>query len=218
MLINNYLALSDFFGDGIEDPGYYTISLDGQPLASNSNFGSSESTNFTIDTAFSARQPASQPSSAPMWRTLLAEDFESGFGDFIHEGKEILHKSSIFGRRGVAFLQVATAYGQPSLSTEEIVMDNPYSNFEVSVSYRTANLDDGKFCLEYSPNNSTSWNRAQCWRSGFHFENGVWNDDVSVVFQIQDVDVDSMRIRLILVDGVYMDRIFIDRVKVSGML
>lgn len=212
-------TIYDLFGDGIQDPGYYTISLNGQPLASNANFGSYETTNFTIDNGFSPRQdPLSEPTPTPTWRTLLVEDFDDGFGAFIQDGREILHKTSIFGRRGVAYIQVPTAYGRPSISTNEIELKEPYSNIEVLLSYRTANLDDGQqFCLEYSPNNATDFLRTHCWRSGFHFENGVWNDDVSAMFQIQDEDMDSLRIRLIL-DGEYMDRIFIDKVIVSGML
>lgn len=213
-------TIYDMFGDGIAEPGYYTISLNGEALASGSNFGSYETTNFTVNTGFLPRQdPVDEPSTMPIWRTLLSEDFEDGFGEFNHQGSEISHKSSIFGRRGVAFIQVATASGQPSLSTEEIKMEEPYSFFEVVMSYRTANLDDGQqICLEYSPNNATDWNRAECWRNGFHFENGVWNDDVSAVFQVQDAYIESVKIRLILTDGTYMDRLFVDRVKVSGML
>lgn len=212
-------TIFDSFGDGIQDPGYYTISLNGQPLASNANFGSYETTNFTIYNGFSPRQdPVSEPTPTPIRRTLLVEDFDNGFGEFIKNGKEISHKTSLFGRKGVAFIQVATASGMPSLSTNEIELEEPYSNIEVLLSYRTANLDDGQqLCLEYSPNNTTDFVRTHCWRSGFHFENGVWNDDVSAMFQVQDAEMDSLRIRLIL-DGEYMDRIFIDKVVVSGML
>ena len=64
---------------------------------------------------------------------------------------------------------------------------------------------------------TTNWSRAVCWMSGFHFENRMWNDRVSGLFQVQD-DIDSLRIRLILADGNYMDRLFIDRVTISGML
>ena len=210
-------TIYDLFGDGIEEPGYYTISLNGRTLATNSNFGSFETTNFTIDTSFLPRQDVVSPTSAPAWRTLLLEDFESGFGEFIHEGREITHKTSIFGRRGVAFIQVPTNSGRPSLSTDEIDMNEPFSQFEVLLSYRTANLDDGQqFCLEYANNNITSWNRVQCWRNGFHFENGQWKDDV-VVFQAEGEGLNSLRIRLILPDGKYMDRILIDSIKVSGM-
>ena len=211
-------TIYDLFGDGIEEPGYYTISLNGRTLATNSNFGSFETTNFTIDTGFLPRQDVASPVSAPSWRTLLFEDFESGFGEFSREGREITLKTSIFGRRGVAFIQVPTYSGQPSLSTDEINMDEPFSKFEVVLSYRTANLDDGQqFCLEYSNNNATFWNRFQCWRSGFHFENGQWNDDAAV-FHVEDYEMNSLRIRLILLDGNYMDRILIDKFKVSGML
>lgn len=212
-------TIFDLFGDGIQEPGYYTISLNGEPLAHGSNFGSYETTNFTVNTGFLPRQDSVvEPANMPEWRTLLVEDFDDGFGEFMHDGSEISHKTSIFGRRGVAFIQVASRFGRPSLSTDQIEMDEPYSNFEVVVSYRTANLDDGQqFCLEYSPNNATTWNRAECWRNGFHFENGIW-DDVAAVFQVQNDGMDSMRIRLILTDGTYMDRLFIDRVEVSGML
>lgn len=161
------------------------------------------------------------------------EEFDEGFGNFIQEGDEITHKTSLFGRRGVAFIQVATRNGQLSLTTNEIEIDEPYSTFEVELSYRTANMDDGQqFCLEYSTfSNSTMienmtgwiraettiWSRAVCWMSGFHFENGMWNDHISGLFQIQD-DTDSLRIRLILANGSYMDRLFIDRVTVSGIV
>ena len=224
-------TIYDMFGDGISDPGYYTISLNGQTLASNSNFGSSETTSFTIDSDYLSMQDESRP--VATWRTLLDEHFEGGFGSFVRVGDEITHKTSLFGRRGVAFIQVVTPNGQPSLTTNEIEMDEAYSTFEVELSYRTANMDDGQqFCLEYSTfsNNTlsenmtawiragtTNWSRAVCWMSGFHFENRMWNDHVSGLFQVQD-DIDSLRIRLILADGNYMDRLFIDRVTISGML
>lgn len=213
------IVTADISGDGIEDPGYYTITLNGQTLASNSNFGMSETTNFTIG-YFLPRQPASDPTSIATWRMLLVEDFDSGFGKFINEGREVLYKSSIFGRMGVAFIQVATASGEPYLSTNEIEMDEPYSKFKVVVTYRTANFEDGQsFCIEYSPNNASTWNRAKCWSSGVHFENGVWNDNVSSVFQIENqaADMNSLRIRLILTGGSYMNRVYIDSFQLSGM-
>eukprot|EP00804_Cyclotella_cryptica_P021633 CCRYP_020645-RB/>CCRYP_020645-RB protein AED:0.03 eAED:0.03 QI:160/1/1/1/1/1/5/478/778 len=212
-------TIFDMFGDGIVEQGYYSITLNGQVLASNSNFGKSESTNFTIG-SFLPRQPASQPTSSPTWRMLFEEEFDSGLGKFITEGREVLHKNSIFGRKGVAFIQVTTAVGKPFLLSDEIEIGGPYTKFKVALTYRTAKFDNGQvLCIEYSPNNATMWNRAKCWSKGVHFENGVWNDDASV-FKVEDqgTDTNSLQIRIIVPDGSYMNRVFIDNVTLSGMI
>ena len=206
------------FGDGIEEPGYYAISLNGQTLVSSSNFGLSEATNFTVDNGILPKQSATPPTSTPAWTRLLTEEFDDGFGDFIEEGKEVLHKNAVFGRSGVTWIQVATASGEPFLSTRDIELDQQYSSFKVIVAYRTANLEEGqKFCLEYSPNTTDSWTRAGCWTSGVHCQNHVWSDLASV-FRVRNIAMNSVRIRLILADGEYMDRLFIDRIKISAAL
>jgi len=72
----------DEFCDGINAPGYYTIYLNGEVLATNSNFGSSETTRFLIES--STPVEVSQPTDE--WVNLMYEDFIDGLGPLTQGG------------------------------------------------------------------------------------------------------------------------------------
>eukprot|EP01082_Thalassiosira_pseudonana_P012127 g10879.t1 g10879 contig40:23589-25203(-) len=72
----------DEFCDGINAPGHYTIYLNGEVLATNSNFGSSETTRFLIES--STPVEVSQPTDE--WVNLMYEDFIDGLGPLTQGG------------------------------------------------------------------------------------------------------------------------------------
>jgi len=202
----------DEFGDGINAPGYYTIYLDGEVLATNSNFGSSETTRFLIEssTPVEVRQPTDE------WVKLMYEDFIDGLGTFSQGGDDVLYANEMFGRQGLVCIQDGSNFGQANVYSNDITLDQAYSRFKVIFSYRASGMEEGeRFCLDYSSDGGSSWSKANCWRSGLSFYNGVWYDDVSVVFQPKTV-VDSISVRFRGLAGDDTDRVYLDQVQLLG--
>ena len=205
----------DKFGDGLNQPGYYAIKLNGNILVTNSKFGNSETTSFVINatiTQLDARQPN------PTWTSILYEGFDNGVGEFVDGGLDAAYVDVRFGRNGLAMVKSGRIdYEQASIYSSNIQLDDygGFTQFKVVFSYYTSNTgaDDG-FCLDYRANGASEWILAKCWENGLDFENRKWYDDESLVFRTELSTSISIRFRGFSSD--ISNRIFFDEIELFG--
>ncbi|KAL7547163.1 hypothetical protein ACHAWF_010485 [Thalassiosira exigua] len=168
----------DLYGDGIAPPGYYSVSIGELNLKTNSNFGSKEVTSFAVTGS----------ESATAWRSLVSEQFDTGFGSNFNDGGEnVMWVEGKFGRSGLVMVKAGRLNRDlSSVSSANTQLDDPNKNtFQVKFSFYANNMDDyDSFCLDYSANGSSQWTREKCWRGGgYDFNNGSWYDDITREFQ-----------------------------------
>eukprot|EP00584_Thalassiosira_punctigera_P005395 CAMPEP_0172545124 /NCGR_PEP_ID=MMETSP1067-20121228/15122_1 /TAXON_ID=265564 ORGANISM="Thalassiosira punctigera, Strain Tpunct2005C2" /NCGR_SAMPLE_ID=MMETSP1067 /ASSEMBLY_ACC=CAM_ASM_000444 /LENGTH=780 /DNA_ID=CAMNT_0013331809 /DNA_START=135 /DNA_END=2474 /DNA_ORIENTATION=- len=186
-------SIIDLFGDGLTAPAYYSVSLNGEELIKNSNFGHKETTTFTINNS-----PA-EVIQQPDWTPLLFENFSNGFGKFNDGGSNVMHVGNKFGRSGLVMMKKGTTdFEQASVYSENIPVKNRgFMNFKVVFSFYANSMEvNDRFCLDYSSNGASKWSRAKCWRSGGDFDNGKWNDNETCEFRPSvNFAANSIRIR-----------------------
>eukprot|EP00578_Thalassiosira_sp_NH16_P010537 CAMPEP_0181112464 /NCGR_PEP_ID=MMETSP1071-20121207/19828_1 /TAXON_ID=35127 /ORGANISM="Thalassiosira sp., Strain NH16" /LENGTH=808 /DNA_ID=CAMNT_0023196437 /DNA_START=68 /DNA_END=2494 /DNA_ORIENTATION=+ len=209
-------TIKDIYGDGITKPGYYSISLDGNTLATNSDFGSSETTQFTVS------EPSSSPAGSSKWESLLFDDFGNGFGNnFYDGGVDAMYAGDKFGRNGLVVVKRGIGNGEiASIYSKNMLLEDRggFTKFKVVFSFYANNSierDDG-FCLDYKANRASTWSRANCWESMKDFENGKWYDDTRWKFQPPARVTKSIRIRFRGFSTENNDRIFFDKVELYG--
>ena len=209
--------LSDKFGDGINQPGYYTLKLNGNTLVTNNKFGNFETTRFVVNattTQLDARHPD------PTWTSILYEDFDDGIGAFIDGGQDAAYVESRFGRTGLVMVKSGSInFKQASIYSDNIQLNDSggYTQFMVVFSYYASNTgtSDG-FCLEYQADGASIWAVAKCWQNGDDFENQKWYDDESLVFRPSTDLSTSISIRFRGDSDDVMDRLFFDKIELFG--
>jgi len=195
MLKDNFLIpCADKFGDGLDEPGSYTLTLYDIVFETKPNFGFSETTTFVVG------NPAEAEASQPSWNSIMSEAFDNGFGEeFVSGGLDTIYTTSKFGRSGLVMIKHGiNNYNEASISSRNISLINDHGGgflkFKVVFSFYASNLEekDG-FCLDYQANEATTWSKAKCW---FKLDTGKWNDDVVWVFEPGDATLlTSIRIR-----------------------
>lgn len=202
----------DVFGDGINEPGYYSITLNSLVLAGGSHFGSSESTQFTVGLPFDARQPESDGT----WVELLDENFSNGFGSFIDGGNDVIHLSEAYGRSGVVRINDGNRR-QSLVYSKALTMKQYYAKFKVVFSFYASGMEEGdKLCIDYSNNSGSAWRKAECLVSGPDFDNGIWIDGFSVLFEALGVSSNIIQIRLRCKTQAGSGSIIVDRIHLVG--
>ncbi len=201
---------TDKYGDGIKEPGSYTIIFNGNVLKTNSDFGFDETTTFVVGIPVDARQPN--------WSSVLYEDFDDGFGYFVAGGVDAIYTPSRFGRNGLVMIKHGIDNNEEaSINSKNISLDNRggFTRFKVLFSFYASNIGlyDG-FCLDYRTNEISVWTEADCWPNGDDVENGKWNDDVAWEFQTGLAMSIGIRFRGFSADN--MRRVFIDKIHLFG--
>jgi hypothetical protein len=205
-------VISDVIGDGISSPGYYKILLDGVVLASNSDFGKEEITNFTVGT------DSLVPEIRSGWKTLVAEGFHDKFGKrFSPGGNNVRWTSERFGRLGLVMMHSGRDTPmKSSLVSEKIILDAPYKEVKLVISfYANGHMtgDGDGFCFDYASNLASGWTEAKCWRTGQDFETEQWYDQERIRFSFDTDDaLDFIQIRFRSDSDDSMDRVFLDKV------
>ena len=215
-------SFSDDYEDGIFAPGYYRISLNGNQLARNSNFGYKDVTEFTVGDNTSPNPPSTETNDTPAgnddqnWIDILLDNFLSGFGLFDNRGTDVKYYKNVKDRVGVLRLQSGKRI-ESAIYSNKIVLDQAYSKLKISFSFYANSMESSdSFCLDYLIEESANWQAGRCWRSYYEFENDVWYDDVTLEFQGVST-IDSLRIRFrCAADSVY-DDVLIDSVKIQGL-
>ena len=203
------LLCADRFGDGIEEPGSYSIDFNGNVFETNNDFGSSETTRFVVGIPNDDRAEDRQKS----WSSVLYEDFDSGLGKFVSGGYDAMYTADRFGRNGLVMIKHGIDNSdEASITSENISLDDPggFTKFKVVFSFYASNIGAGDgFCLDYRADEV--WTEANCWPS---VENGKWNDEVTWGFQPGLARSIAIRFRGFSSDD--MKRIFIDKIQLYG--
>ena len=196
-------------------PGYYSISLNGEILKRNSNFGEKETTRFTIEKS----APSIVEHRMPEWTSILKEEFTTGFGQFNDGGTDAMYTPAKFRRKGLVMIKKGTrGHEQASVYSDNIPLQGRgYSRFKVVFSFYANNMEPGdRFCLDHSVNGAVAWSQTQCWAQGTDFENGEWNDDVAQEFSSAAQIANSIRIRFHGLSEENNDRVFFDEIQLLG--
>ena len=77
------LPILDTRGNGIDEPGYYLITLNGVAVAGKSRFGYYETTKFFVEELTSpTHQTLDTSGGDQIWDDIMEEDFKNGLGLF----------------------------------------------------------------------------------------------------------------------------------------
>lgn len=203
---------TDNYGDGIKEPGSYTITFNGSVLKTGNDFGFNQTTTFVVGIPVDDRPPS--------WSSVLYEDFGDGLGNFVTGGFDATYIPSRFERSGLIMIKHGIDnYDEASINSGSIPLDDRdgFTRFKVTFSFYASNIgpDDG-FCLDYRANEVSAWTQADCWPSGDDVENGKWNDDVAWEFQTGFATSIDIRFRGFSADK--MRRVFIDKIHLFGSI
>ncbi len=215
-------SMYDIAANGIEDPGYYSISLNGIELRRNSSFGVYENTRFVVkDTAMPSLAKGAGGSlfsdeTLPInqsWRIIMTEDFENGFGRFRTGGLGVTHSDEAYLRHGVVQIEG----GDYSSIYETVHIETRFTRYRATISFYAEEMDvDDSFCLDFSINDGMHWQEGSCWHSSVDFENGAW-DDITAEFEATGVN-STLGIRFrCAADSNVDDKLYIDRIQLDGL-
>jgi hypothetical protein len=179
-------------------------------LETSNDFGFNETTTFVVGIPVDANQPS--------WSSVLYEDFDDGFGNFVAGGFDATYIPSRFGRNGLVMIKHGIDnHDKASINSGNISLADRggFTRFKVALSFYGSNIgpDDG-FCLDYRASEVSSWTQANCWPSGVDAENGKWNDDVA--WEFQPGLAMSIDIRFSGFSADKMRRVFIDKIQLFG--
>ncbi|KAL7480058.1 hypothetical protein ACHAW6_005764 [Cyclotella cf. meneghiniana] len=140
---------------------------------------------------------------AGTWKTIVNENFDSGYGAFTKRGVDVRHYTKAKRRDGVVRIQEGNV---------QLQFDTSYSQYNVSFSAFFRASTNSKICLDYRTKGT--WNEVQCW-SGKKVDPQTWHDDVSAKF---NVDATSLAIRFRRKSDLEKDYVFIDSITIQGKL
>ena len=157
------------------------------------------------------------------WVKIIDEDFENGFGFFIHNGTTAVLYDTFEGRSGVVAIQVGDDQSNSAVVSKTIKLGNDigdskvHSKFQIVFSYYAFELEThDSFCFEYSSDRGSSWHSEQCWTKDVDFENETWYDDINVVFE-PEIIVNNLTIRFRCNANSSIDSVMIDHVQLSDL-
>jgi trypsin len=139
--------------------------------------------------------PPSSEGGNGKWRTVLSEDFKSGYGSFRRGGKHAkLYKEAKF-REGV--IRIQNGKGPKSSFSSKNINVSGESDFRVTFSYMAISMeDDDSFCLDNSTDGGKTWNEVECWSTKKNdFNNKIWKDNFTVEFSERNVDAINIQFR-----------------------
>ena len=168
-----------------------------------------------IDSDPSPYEPVDIDNSAD-WMTLVDEDFQGGYGFFNAGDVDVIHYNVVKNRDGVIRIQNGNG-GRSSVYSNQILLNGSFSKFRVIFSiYMLGMESDDEFCLDYSVDGGSDWNKEKCWNSQNDFSNKVWYDDKSIEFSAPN-GVNSLSIRFRCNGNSRQDDVLIDEIKVQGL-
>merc|ERR1712176_210585 len=207
--------ITDSYGDGLTDNGYYELTLEGKVIAKGSSFGYSDVTEFTIGSS-SSNTDSEVDDESSGWTELLKDDFESGYGSFNAGGDvDVKYYDNILGRTGVIRIENGNGM-ESSIYSDAIALDEDYSKIKVIFSFYANSMEfNDEFCLDYKPEGISSWSEQKCW-STFNFQNQVWYDDASWVIDLSPGE-NNVRVRFRCSATSENDDILFSSVAVQGI-
>jgi len=157
--------------------------------------------------------------SSSSWKTIVSEDFDSGYGNFKDGGSDVAYYNKVKGRFGVVRIQAGNGRRSSIFSNQMTFNNESYSKFKVVYSFYANNMEsDDKFCLDYSTNGGTIWKKQQCWSSGRDFDNLQWYDNQSVMLMPNSSSkIDSLVIRFRCDGDSIRDDVLFDNIEVQGL-
>ncbi|KAL7478263.1 hypothetical protein ACHAW6_004035 [Cyclotella cf. meneghiniana] len=156
-------------------------------------------------------------SSSSSWKTLIEEDFLSGYGTFKDGGSDVAYYNSVKGRSGVVRIQAGNGRRSSVFSSNVLLNNKSYDKFKVIFSFYANSMEsDDRFCLDYSVDGGTVWRKQKCWQSGAEFDNLKWYDDETVYLNPSSSNFDSLIIRFRCDGDSVQDDVLFDRVEIQG--
>jgi len=207
----NYgFTIYDSYGDGIAEPGYYRLTVNGEVLVLSRDFGAERSTDFVIGSTPGGTFATDA--------TILEEDFESDFGQFI-AGDDVKYYAKLRGRDGVVRLENGNLSASSMIWYDKIPLANEsYADIEVAFSFYGNRMEyNEQICVDYMVNNDKKWAEVECFASGIDFSNYRWYDEVKVSFPLPGGSIDSIGVRFRCDANHNDDDILIDQVKIAGL-
>eukprot|EP00804_Cyclotella_cryptica_P012085 CCRYP_004505-RA/>CCRYP_004505-RA protein AED:0.12 eAED:0.12 QI:0/0/0/1/1/1/2/0/434 len=123
------------------------------------------------------------------WKTIIGEDFKTGYGFFPQSARSVVHYKFAKDRVGVIRMKSDDA----SFYSSSIGIDSTSIQVSFSVNFpRIAETD--YFCLDYSLNDGSSWTEKRCWNVADSFESEVWYS-TSEVFESDSAESLMIRFR-----------------------
>ena len=266
-------TIYDSGGDGLKDPGYYSLKLckgNCQIVAAGHDFGYNETTAFTIleDGEPATRPPSREYTLAPAvlhassedttssrdtfvdpsettdssgentyvdpfeiimnhshenWVKIIDEDFENGFGFFVDQDTTAVLYDTFEGRSGVVGIQEGNSQSNSAVVSKTIRLGHDigdgkvHSKFKVVFSYYAHEMESNdSFCFEHSTDGGSTWHTEQCWTKDVDYENETWYDDVSVIFEPENVNK-LLTLRFRCNANSSTDSVMIDNVQLSDL-
>jgi len=146
------------------------------------------------------------------WRTIMQDDFTTGFGLFNHRGDNSVHYVTAKNREGVVRLN--ERQGQMSFRTQQIPLEGTYSKIKVSFSFYAIQPElMNNLCVDYWLDGT--YTGKNCWSTAAQnniFDKGGWHDDTSFEFAASGAQFLRIRFR---VDG--GDDVLLDSVTIEGL-
>ncbi|KAL3803204.1 hypothetical protein HJC23_003479 [Cyclotella cryptica] len=156
-------------------------------------------------------------SSNTSWKTLVEEDFESGYGKFKDGGSDVAYYKSVKGRSGVVRIQAGNGRRSSFFSNNVLLNNKSYDKFKVVFSFYANSMEsDDRFCLDYSVDGGTVWRKQKCWQSGTQFSNLQWYDGETVMINPSSSNFDSLIIRFRCDGNSVQDDVLFDKVEIQG--
>lgn len=175
------------------------------------DFDCSPYVEYTTITATTTTVATTSPPGDDSWKTIVQEDFLTGFGLFGQNGNDAKHyPGEVADRQGV----VRIADGQDGISdfsSLTIPLNGEYSKLSIHFSYFPILMEEqDELCVEYFLDADITGNR--CWSTDSMI-NG-WNDDVGLEFDATDANSVWFRFRVGGDDD--NDDVLLDSVTVRG--
>jgi len=227
-------TITDSYGDGLIDNGYYELTLEGNVIAKGSSFGYSDIIEFTVDSSSTADDvevvtgDSEVDSGSAEWADLLKENFELGYGSFNAGGEiDVKYYDNVLGRIGVVRIENGNDM-ESSIYSDVIPLDEEYSKIKVTFSFYANSMEfNDKFCLDYSTDDarknpktkkkdSLSWSQVKCW-STTDFQNQAWYDNASQEIDLSPGD-NNVRVRFRCSATSENDDILFSSVAVQGLV
>jgi len=180
--------------------------------------GGSSSGNSNAASAAKQQPVSSNSGSSSSWKTIVSEEFDSGYGKFKDGGSDVAYYNSVKGRSGVVRIQAGNGR-KSSVFSNEMTFDESYSKFRVIFSFYANSMEtDDRFCLDYSTNGGTVWKKQKCWSRATDFNNLEWYDNETVTLTPNSSNnIKSLIVRFRCDGDDIQDDILIDSVKVQGL-
>lgn len=165
----------------------------------------------TYTTATTTTVATATPQTDESWKTIVQEDFLTGFGLFGQNGNDAKHYPGVVvDRQGV----VRIADGQDGISDFEsltIPLDGGYSKIGIHFSYFPILMEEqDELCVEYFLDGNITGNR--CWSTD-SMQNG-WNENVGLEFDASNANSVWFRFRVVGDDD--NDDVLLDSVSIRG--